>query len=120
LRSTIKTAAFLVLISIMPILLQAESELPLNHKRLSEKVLVVWIGDYMQSIATVALATEKGIVVIEASLIRKNDARIRRVIEKEFGRNDFKYLINTIMTTRQAIRFTPMQQSLPTRTSQPV
>jgi glyoxylase-like metal-dependent hydrolase (beta-lactamase superfamily II) len=79
----------------MPILLQAESELPLNHKRLSEKVLVVWIGDYMQSIATVALATEKGIVVIEASLIRKNDARIRRVIEKEFGRNDFKYLINT-------------------------
>lgn len=94
-RPIIKIAAFILLIYVTPTLPQAESELPLNQNRLSERVLVVWIGDYMQSIATVALATDKGIVVIEGSLIRKNDARIRRVIEKEFGRNDFKYLINT-------------------------
>jgi glyoxylase-like metal-dependent hydrolase (beta-lactamase superfamily II) len=49
----------------------------------------------MQTIATVALATEKGIVVIETSLFRSLDARIRGAIEKEFGRKDFKYLINT-------------------------
>jgi glyoxylase-like metal-dependent hydrolase (beta-lactamase superfamily II) len=49
----------------------------------------------MQTIATVALAPQKGIVVIETSLIRSYDARIRQVIEKEFGRKDFKYLINT-------------------------
>ena len=76
-------------------LLQADSELPLHQKRLSEKVIIVWTGDHMQTIATVALATERGIVVIETSLIRSYDARIRQVIEKEFGRNDFKYLINT-------------------------
>lgn len=58
------------MIAFLPVLLQAGMELPLHQKRLSEKVLIVWIGDYMQQIATVALATEKGIVVIETSLIR--------------------------------------------------
>jgi len=72
-----------------------EYELPLHQERLSEKVITVWTSDYMQTIAVVALATEKGMVVIETSLSRTNDARIRRVIEKAFGRDDFKYLINT-------------------------
>lgn len=85
----------LFLMSFLSLSLQAGEELPLHKKRLSDKVLIVWIGDHMQIIATVALATEKGIVVIEASLIRDFDARIRRAIEKEFGRNDIKYLINT-------------------------
>jgi glyoxylase-like metal-dependent hydrolase (beta-lactamase superfamily II) len=94
-RSTIKIAALIVLISVFTGFLQAGVELPLHQKKLNDKVLIVWIGDYMQQIATVALATEKGIVVIETSLIRSHDARIKEVIEKEFGRNDFKYLINT-------------------------
>ncbi len=46
-------------------------------------------------IRTVALSTAKGIVVIEASLLRSIDARIRRAIEEELGRQDIKYLINT-------------------------
>ena len=94
-RSAIKILVSLILITVLPVLLQADSELPLHQKRLSEKVIIVWAGDHMQTIATVALATERGIVVIETSLIRAHDARIRQVIEKEFGRNDFKYLINT-------------------------
>lgn len=94
-RSTYKIATSIILIAFLPVLLQAGMELPLHQKRLSDKVLIVGTGDYMQTIATVALATEKGIVVIETSLIRSHDARIRKVIEKEFGRNDFKYLINT-------------------------
>ncbi len=94
-RSTIKIAALIVLISVFTGFLQAGMELPLHQKKLNDKVLIVWIGDYMQQIATVALATKKGIVVIEASLIRSHDARVRQAIEKEFGRNDFKYLINT-------------------------
>ena len=94
-RSAIKILVSLILITAWPMLLQADSELPLHQKRLSEKVIIVWTGDHMQTIATVALATERGIVVIETSLIRAHDARIRQVIEKEFGRNDFKYLINT-------------------------
>ena len=94
-RFAIKVLVCFILITAWPMLLQADSELPLHQKRLSEKVIIVWTGDHMQTIATVALATERGIVVIETSLIRSYDARIRQVIEKEFGRNDFKYLINT-------------------------
>lgn len=76
-------------------LLLAQSELPLHQDRLSEKAFVAWTGDYMQTIVTVALATRRGIVVIETNLIRSDGARVRRAIEKEFGRSDFKYLINT-------------------------
>lgn len=94
-EKSIKIAASVVSIVFMAVSLLAGMELPLNQKRLSDRVLILWIGDHMQIIATVALATEKGIVVIEASLIRAFDARIRRAIEKEFGRNDIKYLINT-------------------------
>jgi len=85
---------FLVLF-VFVALVHAETDLPINKKRLSDRVLIVWACDYMQSIATVALATEKGIVVIETSLIRAHDKKIRKVIEQEFGRKDFKYLINT-------------------------
>ncbi len=94
-NKSIKIVLSFALIVLLPVSMLAGMELPLNQKRLSDRVLIVWIGDHMQLIATVALATEKGIVVIEASLIRAFDARIRRAIEKEFGRNDIKYLINT-------------------------
>ena len=74
---------------------QAKDELPLHTQKLSDKVLFAWVGDYMQTIRVVALSTARGVVVIEANLSRSADFRIRRAIEKEFGRKDIKYLINT-------------------------
>lgn len=74
---------------------QAKDELPLHKQKLSDRVLFAWVGDYMQTIRVVALSTARGIVVIEANLVRSADARIRRAIEKEFARKDIKYLINT-------------------------
>jgi glyoxylase-like metal-dependent hydrolase (beta-lactamase superfamily II) len=74
---------------------QAPGELPLHTERLSDRVLLAWVGDAMQTIRVVAISTERGIVVIEANLIRSFDVRIRRAIEKEFGRSDIRYLINT-------------------------
>lgn len=94
-RSIFKIAASIALITVLAIIIQAESDLPLHMKRLSERVLSVWTGDYMQTVSVVAIATKKGIVVIDTSLSRSNDARIKRVIEQELGRSDFKYLINT-------------------------
>ena len=41
------------------------------------------------------MRSTRTISTIEASLIRAHDARIRQAIEKEFGRDDIKYLINT-------------------------
>ena len=73
----LRSAVILILITAIAIPVQAETQLPLHQKKLSDKVLIVWTGDFMQTIAVVALATEKGIVVIESSLIREIDARIR-------------------------------------------
>lgn len=84
-----------MLITVLPVLSQADSELPLHKKSLSEKLLVVWVGDHFQTSGVVALSTSQGLVVIETNLSRTNDIRIRSVIEEEFGRKDFKYLINT-------------------------
>lgn len=69
--------------------------LPLHTQRFSEKVLFAWVGDSMQTIRVVALSTARGVVVIEANLSRSSDVRIRQAIEREFGRKDVKYLINT-------------------------
>jgi ankyrin repeat protein/glyoxylase-like metal-dependent hydrolase (beta-lactamase superfamily II) len=74
---------------------QAGDELPLHTQKFSDKVLLAWVGDYMQTIRVVALSTARGVVVIEANLSRSADVRIRQAIEKEFGRKDIKYLINT-------------------------
>jgi len=74
---------------------QNSVELPLHTQKFSDQVLFAWVGDYMQTIRVVALSTARGVVVIEANLSRSADARIRQAIEKEFGRKDIKYLINT-------------------------
>jgi glyoxylase-like metal-dependent hydrolase (beta-lactamase superfamily II) len=74
---------------------QTGNDLPLNTRRLSDKVLVAWVGDHTQTIDVVALSTLRSIVVIETNLIRSADIRIRRAIERTFGRSDVKYLINT-------------------------
>jgi len=74
---------------------QTAADLPLHTERFSERILFAWVGDYMQTIRVVALSTERGVVVIEANLRRSADVRIRQAIEKEFGRKDIKYLVNT-------------------------
>ena len=43
----------------------------------------------------VALSTAKGIVVVDSTGIPSIARKMRKIIEKEFGSTDFKYLINT-------------------------
>jgi len=74
---------------------QAGDELPLHTQKWSDRVLFAWVGDYMQTIRVVALSTARGVVVIDTNVSRSADVRIRQAIEKEFGRQDIKYLINT-------------------------
>jgi len=69
--------------------------LPLHVQRLNPATVRVWIGDYVSSTATVAIATEKGIVVVDTVGIPKVDAQLRSVIARELKRDDFKILINT-------------------------
>jgi glyoxylase-like metal-dependent hydrolase (beta-lactamase superfamily II) len=62
--------------------------------RLGEKVLVIWCEGANYEAVT-AIATTKGIVMIDAGLNPPLTAKYRKIIEQEFGRHDFKYVINT-------------------------
>ena len=66
----------------------------LKIERLSERVLLVGMGAVYYDAIT-AIATEKGIVVIDAGLVPTDTKKYREIIENEFARNDFIYLINT-------------------------
>ncbi len=69
--------------------------LPLHIERLSDNAIRLWVGDYISSTAVSALKTDKGIVVIDATESPTLDKKFRSVIAREFGRDDFVYLINT-------------------------
>ncbi|MFC2139810.1 MBL fold metallo-hydrolase [Bacteroidota bacterium] len=66
----------------------------IEYDRQSERILVVWGGKIYKD-QVVAIATEKGIVMIDAGKAPTLTKEYRRIIEREFGRNDFIYVINT-------------------------
>ncbi|MEI6123258.1 MAG: MBL fold metallo-hydrolase [Bacteroidota bacterium] len=59
--------------------------------RLNSKTLVIGLG----ADAITAIATQKGIVVIDAGISATLTSRYRKIIENEFQRNDFAYVVNT-------------------------
>ena len=67
---------------------------PVRVERLSERVLMLTEDSPMENII-VAVATKKGIVVIDSTGSPATAALFRKAIEKEFARNDFKFVINT-------------------------
>jgi len=69
--------------------------LPLHIREFDSGAIRVWIGDHISSTATVAFATEKGLVIIDTTGNPKVDRQLRQVIAQKFGRDDFKILINT-------------------------
>jgi glyoxylase-like metal-dependent hydrolase (beta-lactamase superfamily II) len=88
-----------LLLMIVPALLTGAAEsiegLPLHVQKIEPGVVRVWVGDHVSSTAVSAIATKKGIVVIDTTNIPKLDQAFRGIIARELGRKDFKYLINT-------------------------
>jgi glyoxylase-like metal-dependent hydrolase (beta-lactamase superfamily II) len=60
-------------------------------ERLNDKTIIISMGYD----AVAAIATQKGIVVIDAGISTGLTSKYRKIIEKEFRRNDIAYLINT-------------------------
>jgi len=94
--------ARLVLLTTLCLLMAASATLaetvaglPLHIKTLADGVIRVWIGDHISSTATTALATEKGVVVIDTTGLPGVDRQLRDIIARELGRDDFVMLINT-------------------------
>jgi glyoxylase-like metal-dependent hydrolase (beta-lactamase superfamily II) len=93
------TLAFTIVASLLLAASLAGAEeiagLPLHVQRLDPGTIRLWLGDSISSTATVAFATEKGIVVVDTFGIPEIDAQLRPVIARELGRSDFRVLINT-------------------------
>lgn len=88
-------AGVIITLMVLPCLADSVEGLPLHIQKITANVIRLWVGNYIGSTAVSAIATQKGIVVIDSTDIPKVDQAFRKIIEKEFGRNDFKYLINT-------------------------
>jgi len=72
----------------------AEDEFPIDFERYSERVLIVKCGKVYTD-QVIAIATQKGIVMIDTGKAPTLTAEYSKIIEREFGRNDFSYVINT-------------------------
>ncbi|OQX95310.1 hypothetical protein B6I21_06130 [candidate division KSB1 bacterium 4572_119] len=66
----------------------------IEYERVSDRMLIVWGGKIYKD-QVIAIATEKGIVMIDAGKAPTLTKEYRKIIEHEFGRNDFTYVINT-------------------------
>lgn len=69
------------------------SELGLEIVRLSPRVVVAYGGPWDNGI--VAIATRKGIVVVDAPFSRRVGAAFREAIQTELKRSDFAFLVDT-------------------------
>jgi glyoxylase-like metal-dependent hydrolase (beta-lactamase superfamily II) len=97
-RSAALLCPLLVLVlAASPAACAAQEELPLNVRRVSDRVLVTWHCDHFQGTNMAVIATAEGLVIIDTglspTLVRKQRSRV----ESELGRSDFRYLINTHM-----------------------
>ena len=72
-----------------------QKEIPFRADRLSERVLFVKSGNSAVMSNSTAIATSRGLVVIDAHYKPACGQRIRRIVERAFGREDFAYLIYT-------------------------
>lgn len=88
-------AGIIVSLMVLPALADSVKGIPLHVKKIADNVIRVWAGDYGSATAVSAIATKKGIVVIDSTDNPRMDQEFKKVIEKELGRSDFRYLINT-------------------------
>jgi glyoxylase-like metal-dependent hydrolase (beta-lactamase superfamily II) len=72
---------------------QAPSDLGITVRRLSPRVAVVNAGPWNNSY--VAIATQKGIVVVDSGFSKTIAQTVREAIKAEFKRDDFAYLMIT-------------------------
>jgi len=95
LKKTFFLMLLMTALMVLPCAAETVEGLPLHVKQIELGVVRVWVGDHVSSTAVSAIATKKGIVVIDSTDIPKLDQAFRKVIARELGRSDFKYLINT-------------------------
>jgi glyoxylase-like metal-dependent hydrolase (beta-lactamase superfamily II) len=76
---------------------RGQEDIKLNHRWIGDRILITWAWDQFQGTNMAVVASEDGLVVIDTGL-SPSTVRIQRdLVEREMGRSDFRYLVNTHM-----------------------
>ena len=70
-------------------------DIPIQIDRFGDRVIALYPGSQGNASKTIAIAAEKGIVIVDTGISPTLAVRIRKLIEEEFGRDDIAYVINT-------------------------
>jgi cyclase len=70
------------------------AESPIRISRLGDKAAVFQIGT-TSTTNVLALASRRGLVVVDTGILPSQGAALRAAVEREFGRKDFAYVVNT-------------------------
>lgn len=89
-----KTYGLILLCIILSVVAFASDEISFRTQKLSDRVLVLTEESQMENIC-VAIASKSGLIVIDTLGSTPSAKRMRGLIEKEFDRDDFIYVINT-------------------------
>jgi len=72
----------------------AQDDIHIEFERYSDRVLLVKAGNiYFDQVA--AIASQKGLIIIDTGKAPTLTQKYRKIIERELGRDDFTYVINT-------------------------
>ena len=82
-----------LILIIFPVWAKSTDDIPVHVKKISPRV-ILWSETFMDN-NVVAIATKKGLVVVDTTGIPSTMKKMRNLIEKEFGQKDFAYVINT-------------------------
>ena len=88
------SALLLFVLTFSMIQLFAEEETNIQLQRYSDRVLVLRFGKVLFD-QVIAIKSTKGLVVIDTGESPEMARKYRAIIEREFGQNDFVYVINT-------------------------
>lgn len=77
--------------------LHAQDSLPVNSRWIGDRVFVTWTCDHFQGTNMAVIRTSDGLLIIDTGLSPTMVRRQRALIERELGRRDFRYLVNTHM-----------------------
>jgi glyoxylase-like metal-dependent hydrolase (beta-lactamase superfamily II) len=90
-----KWASICLLLTLAIFLSGAETpdEIPVQINRISQRVIVL-SETFMENNVT-AIASKKGLVIVDTTGLPSTMKKMRHMIEIEFGRKDFAYVINT-------------------------
>ena len=92
LKGLIITCAFLLVLSFLSYS-QGDEDFQFQKNRVSERILT--LSTVTGNSRVVALSTQKGLVMIDSLWAPGIAEEAKKIIVKEFGRDDFVYLINT-------------------------